>query len=254
MTISPSGTFDYVAIVPDSGADQAPWKVRLRTPIELTGYDQRDATRLVGHSPTLEISDAGMTPNVQTSPLTGTVSPRVLRSRLTLTAATRNYAGVASVSFHVDRALMMALCPHDMLCMARTGCGELALSIMRNGQLVAAVGAVSAVPLGEFVHARTPADILREAEALFRKHDPDFEFGHLPVEIRIGEQTRLLYGGRRRMDSYNVFVEHGFYRGEPGTNECVAISLIGTCPDVVAIASAQLLDAPGALEMIKWGA
>src|SRR5215471_13126629 len=113
MAIHPSGTFDYVAIVPELVEDQAPWKVRLRTPIQLTG-DDRSNTRLVGHSPTLEISDAGMTPSAQTSRLTGKVSPRVLRSRLTLTAATRNDAGVASVSFHVDRALTMALCPHEV--------------------------------------------------------------------------------------------------------------------------------------------
>ena len=253
MAIHPSGTFDYVAIVPELVEDQAPWKVRLRTPIQLTG-DDRSNTRLVGHSPTLEISDAGMTPSAQTSRLTGKVSPRVLRSRLTLTATTRNDAGVASVSFHVDRALTMALCPHDMLCMARTGCGGLALSIIRNGQLVAAAGAVSAVPLSEDVRARTPIDILREAEAVFRKHDPDFEFGHLPVEIRIGEQTRLMHGGRRRIAPYEVWVEHGFYRGIPGTNECVAISLIGTCPEVVAISSAQLLDSPDALEIVGWRA
>jgi hypothetical protein len=35
----------------------------------------------------------------------------------------------------------------------------------------------------------------------------------------------------------------------PGTNECVAVSLKGTCPDVAAVASAQLLDVPDALEI-----
>jgi hypothetical protein len=148
----------------------------------------------------------------------------------------------------------MALWPRDRLCMTRTACGGLALSIIRDGQLVAAAGAVSAVPLGEFVHVRTPIDTIREAEEVLRKHDPEFEFGHMPVEIRIGEQTRLLYGARPRIDSYEVFVEHGFYSGLPGTDECVAISLIGTCPDVPAIASAQLLDFPDALEIVRWRA
>jgi hypothetical protein len=251
VSIGPWGTFDYVAIVPESGEDKAFWRVRLRTPIEVTG-DQRKEKRLVGHSPMLEISDAEISPGTRTSRLTGNTSPRVLRSRLTLTAETSAYAAVASASFYVDRSLTMALCPHDTLCMARTHCGGLALSILRDGQLVAAAGAVSAVPLGECVHVRTPVDTIREAEEVFRKHDPEFAFGHLPVEIRIGGQTRLLYGGRRRMDSYDVYVEHGFYRGLPGTAECVAISLVGTCPDVVAIASAQLLDFPDALEIVQW--
>jgi hypothetical protein len=210
--------------------------------------------RLVGHSPILEILEAGITPSARISPHTGQVGPRVLRSRLTLTASTRDYAQVASAAFHVDRALTMALSPHDMLCLARTSSGGLALSIIRDGQLVAAAGALSAVPLGEFVHVRTPIDIIGKAEQVFRKHDPEFEFAHMPVEIRIREQTRLLYGGRRQLDSYHVFVEHGFYRGLPGTNECVAIVMTGACPDVVAIASAQLLDFPDALEMVRWPA
>ena len=186
------------------------------------------------------------------SPLTRHVGPRVLRSRLTLTAATSDYAAVASVSFHVDRALTMALCPRDMLCMARTACGGLAVSIIRGGQLVAAVGAVSAVPLSEFVHVRTPSDTIREAEAVFRTHDPEFAFEHLPVEIRIGEQTRLLYGARRQIGSYGVFVQHGFYRGHPGTDECVALWLSGLCPEVPAIASAQLMALPDAVEIVHW--
>lgn len=253
MAIGRSGTFDYVAMVPAPGADHAPWNVRLRTPLELTGDDRMDG-RLVGHLPTLEISDAGITPSVRISRLTGKVGPRVLRSRLTLTAATRDYAAVASASFHVDRALTMALRPHDMLCMARTSCGGLALSIIRGDQLVAAAGAVSEVALGQFVRVRTPTDTIKEAEEVFRKHDSEFAFGHLPVEIQIGEQTRLLYGGRPQIDSYGVFVGHGFYRGLPGTDECVAIWLSGTCPEISAIASAELMDFPDALEMVHWRA
>lgn len=253
MTIARYGTFDYVARVPESGEDHAPWNVRLRTPLELTG-DARMDGRLVGHSPTLEISDDGITPSVRMSPLTGNVGPRVLRSRLTLTTETRDYAEVESASFHVDRALTMVLRPHDRLYRARTACGGLALSIVRDDRLVAAVGAVSQVPLGQFVRVRTPSDAIREAEEVFRKHDPEFAFGHLPVEIRIGEQTRLLYGGKPQMASYGVFVGHGVYRGLPGTDECVAIWLSGNCPEVPAIASAQLLDFPDALQMVRWRA
>jgi hypothetical protein len=58
----------------------------------------------------------------------------------------------------------------------------------------------------------------------------------------VGDETRIMFHGRPRIQSYNVWVEHGFYRGLPGKNECVAISLAGTCPDVATIASAQLLD------------
>jgi hypothetical protein len=252
MAIPLCGTFEYVVVVPQAGENRAPWRVQLCKPIEPTGDDVRD-DRLVGHSPSLDISAAGMTPDMRTSPFTGTAGPRVLRSRMTLTATKRTHARVASVSFHVDQALTTALLPRDMLFLARTACGGLALSIVRDGQLVAAAGAASAVPLGELVRVRIPIDAIREAESVFRKNDPEFEFREVPIEIRLGEVTRVLHRGRLRHRSYEVFVEHGFYPGLPGTNECVAVSLTGTCPDIAAVASAQLLDFPDALEIVKWG-
>jgi hypothetical protein len=90
-----------------------------------------------------------------------------------------------------------------------------------------------------------------EAERVFQKSDPTFEFSHLPVEIRLGDEAHLMFQGRPRIQSYNVWVEHGFYRGLPGVDECVAISLAGSCPDTAAIASAQLMDSD-AIEVRKW--
>jgi len=253
MTIAPWGTFDYVAVVPESGKGREPWEVDLCKPIQLTGDDRRDS-RLVGHSPTLEISDAGMASDVRISPFTGSVSPRVLRSRITLTARAKEHATVASVAFHVDQALTSILAPGDMLFMSATNCGRLAFSILRAGQLIASVGATSAVPLGKLVTVRIPFDVIREAERVFWKYDPEFNFGHLPVEIRPGKQARILHGGRCRLQSYDVWVEHGFYLGVPGQNECMSIALLGTCPEIAAIASAQLLDLPDALEEVEWSA
>lgn len=253
MAIGPPGTFQYVAVVPESGKSLAPWKVHLSKPIELTGNELRD-NRLVGHSPTLEISDAGIPVDVRVSPFTGSVSPKVLRSRITLTAQTKDHASVASIAFHVDRALTSVLAPGDTLFMARTSGGRLAFSIVRDGQLVAAVGAASAVPLGEPVHVRVPSDLIEEAERVFQKHDPEFELGQLPVEIRLHEHTRIMHRGRCRLQSYEVFVEHGFVTGIPGVNECMSIALVGTCPEIPAIASAQLLDLPDAIEIVRWPA
>ena len=126
--------------------------------------------------------------------------------------------------------------------------------MVRDGQLVAAVGAISDVPLGDLVRVRIPADVIEEAERVYRRHDPEFEYGHLPVEIRLGEHTRILHGGRFRVRSYEIFVQHGFYRGLPGQSECMSVAPVGSCPDIPAIASAQLLDLPDALEMVRWSA
>ena len=250
MAIPLCGTFQYMAVVPESVGDRASWNVRLCRSIELTGNDLLD-DRLVGHSPTLELSDAGITPDVRIPP-PGRARPRVLRSQMTLTAANRSHARVASATFHIDQALGTILSPRDMLFMARTHCGGLGISIIRDGQLIAAEGVASAVPLGEFVHVRIPSDTLTEAEDVFRKHDPEFRFPELPVEIRLGDHTRLRYRGRFQLQSYKIFVEHGFYRGTPGTDECLAVWLTGLCPDIPAIASAQLLDSPGSLELVRW--
>lgn len=251
MAIPRAGTFDYVAVVPESGRDQALWDVQIRVPIELTGDDHTDA-RLVGRAPTLEISDAGMTPDVRVSAITGIVGPRVLRSRLTLRATTRQYATIAECSFHVDRVLTSRLLPSDQLFMARTGCGGLALSIVRGGQLVAAAGALSAVPLGENVRVSIPFEAGQAAERAFQEHDPTFELHEWPVEIRVGEHKLIRYSARPRLDMYDVYLAHGFFLDTPGTSECLAISLRGAIPDTAAIASAQLMDFPTALEMVLW--
>jgi hypothetical protein len=253
VAIPPCGTCEYVVTVPGPRDDGAPWSVRLCTPIALTGDDLMDA-RLVGHAPTLEITDAGMATVVAQLPLTGVVAPKVRRSRLTLAAPLRQHAMAASATFHVDRALTEALVPGDLLYIARTACGGLGLSIVRNGQLIAAAGAVSAVFLGDGVRVGRPADAIARAADVLRAIDPEFRFPEWPVEINVGAHTRLLYGGRPRLDGYEVFVLHGFFPGIPGTDECVAISLAGTCPDVAAIASAQLLDGPDSLMMKRWAA
>jgi hypothetical protein len=145
----------------------------------------------------------------------------------------------------------MTLAPNDTFFVSRTSCGRLGLSIVRRGQLIAAAGALSTIPLGDLVRVRIPSDTILEAERVFQKSDPKFEFPHLPVEIRVGDETHIMFQGRPQIQSYNVWVEHGFYRGLPGVDECVAIALAGSCPDTAAIASAQLMDS-GAIEIRDW--
>ena len=244
------GTFEYVVVVPPTG-NAGPWNVHVSKAIEITGDDLRD-DRLVGHSPVLTISDAGISAETEASSLTGMVAPRVARSRLTLTARHREYARVQSAAFHVDQRLVAILRAGDQVFMARTNCGSLGLSVVRDHRLVAAVGAVSSVPLGEGALAGTPLQPVMEAEAIFRKRDSTFKFRELPVEIRLGADVRLLYRGQPRLNVYEVFVEHGFYPGLPGTGECVAIWRRDACPSDAAIASAQILDRPNALGMTEW--
>jgi hypothetical protein len=208
--------------------------------------------RLVGLHPSLEILDAGLTPGIRTSPFTGSVRPKVLLRRLILRADAKDRASVAAFSFCVDQALASAFRPGDLLYIARTGCAGLGLSVIRAGQLVAAVGAITAVPLGAFVNVRIPSDVIREAELVFSKLDSAFEFRHLPIEVRVGSERRVLYAGRPRIGDYEVFVEHGFYRGVPGTDACAGLSLVNSCPDTAVTCSAQLLEYSDLSEVIQW--
>src|SRR5258708_7954694 len=106
---------------------------------------------------------------------------RLRRQWVTLRATSTHRASIAAFSFYVDRALTNAFRPGDMLYLTRTGCGGLGLSAVRAGRLVAAVGVVTAVPLGESVSVRIPVEVVREAEHLFEKLDREFRFPELPI-------------------------------------------------------------------------
>jgi hypothetical protein len=242
----PCGTFQYFAIVPAKVADErsSPWPVQLAETVDENGHELHDA-RLTGFSPYLEITGGGPTPNP------GMSCPSVLRSRLTLTASDRKNSTVSSVSFYLDRDLTSICEPGDRLHMARTSCGGLGVSLLRNGQLVFAVGAISSVPLGNEVRAGTPRDLVQEAETAFRQRDPKFRFREFPVQIIIRGRSRIMFRGWEKLENYDIWLEHGFFPGIPGVNECAAIALKGACGAVPASASAQLLNGCE-LEVVEW--
>jgi hypothetical protein len=113
---------------------------------------------------------------------------------------------------------------------------------LRGGRLIVAVGAVSAVPLGN-VKATMPSDLVRKADAIFQDWDPTFHLRDYPVQIEIQNMRRLLIEKQKtRIGEYEVWVQHGFVRGIPGTDECVGIALKGACGYVTASCSAQLVE------------
>lgn len=244
MAIPPAGTFNYAGVVPAADAT-GPWQLHDQSSASsYVGEERLFRDRLVGLHPFLEIADAGLTPDTRRSEFTGNVRPRVLLSRLTLRASSNDRASRPVFSFCLDRSLLNAFRPGDTLHLARTECGGLGLSLIRHEQLVFAVGAVTAVPHGVNASLRFPGEAIRQAEHLFREIDPSFRFRELPLELRVGSERRILYRGRPTIGDYNVFVEHGYYLGFPGIDECAAIWLAKGCPEVPAIASAQLLEYP----------
>lgn len=242
MAILAGGTFRYVAVVPKGIVATLPWPVKVWG----TG-DGGDKPRrwLTGISPVLHISNGGPTPNPSSS------IPAVLRTRFTLTASGRENASVSAASFCVDSDLIAAFQPGDTLYMARTGRAGLGLSLLRDNRLILAIGCIASLPLGSEIRGGIPFDLADEAKAVFRTHDPEFEFRELPVQVSLGQQTHIVFRGRQQLGNYDIWVEHGLRPGMPGRDECVAISLRGACGPVAASASAQLLD-NGELELVRW--
>jgi len=246
MAMPASGTFDYVLTVPERIADNGfECRADVREAIVRTGDPLRDS-RLVGTTPLVRVVDAGLTPDPSPE------RPWVMRSRITLSAATQDGAGVAEASFHVDKALTSSMRQGDEVHLSRTACGGLGLSVLRRGELVVAAGAVTTVPLGEKIRAEIPGDLIAAATAVFHRRDPGFQFPELPVELNISSSRWILHGGRRKIDEYRVFLVHGFLVGLPGHNECGAIYHKGKCPESAAHASAMLMDCEDALSMARW--
>jgi hypothetical protein len=236
--IHPSGTFDYVGLVPEVGG--FPWILELHT-----DADRRDPTlpSLAGSQAWLEVREAGLTPNAGYD--RGTWRPAVLRARLSIGADRWSESARRIGHFHIDLTLVQALRPRDALHVSRTSCGGLAVSAIRNHQLVFAVGAVTAVPMGDGSFVRVPQGPIEKAEALLKHLDQRFELPELPLEVVLEGQRHLLPGGGHDFLEYEVRAFQGFIRGIPGIDESAAISRRGLCSDSGANASAQLLAADG---------
>jgi hypothetical protein len=234
VMMPPCGTFSYFTVVPEGGAQTSPWQMQSSETFVPTGSRLQD-NRLVGWNPLLHISDAGLSPDP------GPTRPTVLRSELRFVSTDKQYTE-RSVSYYLDRVLVHTMRPGDVFHMARTGCGGLGVSALRQDNLIFAAGEISAVPLGSKIQARMPLDLIQRAQELFRQHDPKFNFHELPIEIRSGATCSILFRGTVITNGYRVWVQHGFYLGEPGTPECAAISLEGACDRTAACASAQLLE------------
>jgi hypothetical protein len=256
--ISSADTFEYFTVVPGGQDRSAPWRLQRAAHMDRGGL----TAMLFGREPTLVISDAD--PPTNASPK----RPFVLRSRFTLSGNDR------TACFHVDRSLTSALGAGDVIHIARTERGGLGLSVLRNQRLVVAVGAVTAVPLGESVRARIAPELQDQAIALVEpppgimSWNAREQYGHeWPVEIQIDGTTHLFFVRNENIHGIQFFMVHGFrlrapstlaqglstpksVQGVVGTDECVALSRVGQSPVVGANASALLLAADG-LELSK---
>jgi len=115
-----------------------------------------------------------------------------MRSRITF-SATEPCAG--RFRLLLCGSIVRALRTGDLMHFARNASGDLAMSVLRNGELIVAVGAVCPVPLGPDIQARYPHDLVEQATAVFRQRDPEFNFIETPLEI-VADRTFVLWRGR----------------------------------------------------------
>lgn len=241
------GTFRYLVTVPEhTDKTSFTWPIQCQATVPGTRE-----SNLVGYSPDLQITDAGLTSDIPALKQIRRELPKVLCSQFTLVATEMESAFVARASFYVDKGLTSCLQPGDIIHLGRSDSGGLGISVIREGSLVVAAGAVTTVPLGNDIDIRVPRELTYQAAEVFRKCDPKFEFRELPIEIRVGEERRLLLGGWPQLGPYKVYVAHGM-PNDLESSECIGISRIGACGDTTASCTALLLDNPRAFKMVPW--
>lgn len=231
-----STRFDYLVEVPRGVHDALPWSARLR--------EDRDPPPR--HPAARRQPSVGPVATVVLEDFEARVG--VLRTRVRFIATDDSDAAFKEMSFVVDRRFARMLQPHDVISAARGPRGGFGVSVMRDGCLVAAVGAVTAVPLGDVVQVRFPADLARDAAAVYRARDPRYQPREIPVEIVTDEGPRLMHSARARFGRYEFFVVSGFV----DLTECVAITCVGLCPEVAATLTAPVINAADSVAVVPW--
>lgn len=224
MSVPDSSLFSLVATIPERprGGDfvcRTRWQMVHELP------DRQDG----GRGPLLEVIDAGLTPDP------GPDRPLVMRCALRFTTS------AAAWTLHVDKALVSRCAEGDELHLANTSSGGVALSLVRGGQLVFAVGAVVASRLGQGITASVPYDLVDLTGAIYRTRSPGFRFAELPLEICVEGRCWIGFRGTRQLGDYTVQILHGVLDGEPDADACATIARNGACPAEALALSAQLL-------------
>jgi len=224
MAMPPCGTFVYTGSVPEGAWNAGGWQLRDVSGADPLRSDEplRD-NRLVGLRPTLQISGGC----------------------LILTASGENRAQVASACFELDPGSIDVFESGDAVNLARTATGDIGVSLLREGKLIFAVGAATAVATGSAVSVQCGQ--YPEPEPWTIPSDT-----WIDVSVTTGTE-RLRPGTETIVGDFKVSVLRCFEVGFPGSYECLAISLEGACSHDATLRSAQRLERTNAgLKMSEW--
>ena len=207
--------------------------------------------------------------------------------RITLTASSRHLAGVQAASFELAPAFVSLFRAGDVPQVVRNESGGIAVSISRADQLLAAVGAVTALPLeslrvenGPLLSMPEPESVdlssgttdrrvlglsaYREPTALdrlsirrperIRQALEEWERSSPWLDVQVGDDTRRLQDGQAaEVGPYGVWVERSSRPGWPREDESVALYRFDADIRDAAVESARLL-AQGnhSLKLVGW--
>ena len=214
--IHPSGLFAYEAEFTADGFGESD--------VVLHGHEYQNTNidRFVGHNPTI----------------------RFWRDRLVLVAGEQLHSRLRNFSFAIGDAVPLAARPGDQLYVVRTGGGGIGLSLLRENRLVLAIGAVRAVPLGMNVNII----IGPRGGKLFNNPptDPRLDFN---VD---GETIVLRERGLTTIGNYQIYIEHSWADGIPGTDECVSISRLDSQEINIASVRSAVMLGQSEMKMTSW--
>lgn len=193
--ISPSGLFSYVAVfAQDSFGDGE---------INVRAQDRTGQRSLTGDNPRI----------------------RFWGDQMVLIATDEQRAAVKWFRFRTGDVVARLAEPGDVLELERTGPGQLRLTIVREGQLILAIGAVSGVTFGPDVSVACS-----DSSPVVRLSSTNQD-----LELRARDSAQL--GG------YDIYAERLPEGGHPGRAECLSIVLANDATIVnAARRAATLLD------------
>ena len=105
---------------------------------------------------------------------------------------------------------------------------------------MAAVGAVTKVPLVPGCRHAYLVIVCVRRRAVSRA-GLGVCFPEWPVEIRVGDSTKVIFYGGRNLGQYQFWVLKPFIVGIPGIQECASIERLSVCPEGAAYRSAELM-------------
>jgi hypothetical protein len=211
-----SGTFDYEAEFTIEGFRDSD--------IVLHGTDRsgENIDRLVGLNPMI----------------------RFWNGRLVIVASGKRKSTLRNVSFPIGDAVTLTAHPGDQLYLIRTGEGGIGMSLLRQQRLILAAGAITEIPLGRDMQA------IRGSEGT---NDWDNPAADNWLEFRVrSEQLNLREREVTEIGGYHIYIERCWKYGEPGTDECVSVSVADDSAMKIATMRSGILLGNGSLKMTDW--